>query len=87
MCSSSPVGRALSINSEVGSSSLPAFPFYYTFYIIFKLLNKAQRGLLVKVELLQNCAKTLISRRTYKTQKQCVLVASCNVLLIEKGED
>nr|DAO29760.1 MAG TPA: hypothetical protein [Bacteriophage sp.] len=50
-------------------------------------MNKAQRGLLVKVELLQNCAKTLISRRTYKTQKQCVLVASCNVLLIEKGED
>ena len=87
MCSSSPVGRALSINSEVGSSSLSAFPFYHTFYIIFKLLNKAQRGLLVKVELLQNCAKTLISRRTYKTQKQCVLVASCNVLLTEKGED
>ena len=40
------------MNSEVGSSNLSAFPFYHTFYIIFKLLNKAQRGLLVKVELL-----------------------------------
>ena len=44
--------RATDTNPEVGSSNLSAFPFYHKFYIIFKLLNKAQRVLLVKVELL-----------------------------------
>ena len=61
------------MNSEVGSSNLSAFPFYHTFYIIFKLLNKAQRGLLVKVELLSKLCENFNKSEDLQNSKTVCL--------------
>lgn len=63
---------SLVVRASTVESNLSAF--YPKFYIIFKLLNKAQRVLLVKVEFLSKLCENF--NKSEDLQKQCVLVAT-----------